>query len=88
MKCLVIGGAGFIGSNLVDELIRQGHHVRVIDNLSTGKKENINPSAEFHNSDMTSDISHGVGVPDQSQKGWPSIPAVMLHWILFLKKRP
>jgi len=51
-KCLVTGGAGFIGSNLVDELIKQGEEVIIIDNLSTGKKEYINPKAEFHKLDI------------------------------------
>ncbi|MDD4900794.1 MAG: NAD-dependent epimerase/dehydratase family protein [Patescibacteria group bacterium] len=51
-KCLVTGGAGFIGSNLVDELIKQNNQVVVIDNLSTGKKENLNPRAEFHELDI------------------------------------
>jgi len=51
-KCLVVGGAGFIGSNLVDELINQGFEVAVIDNLLTGKKENINPKAEFFEMDI------------------------------------
>jgi len=40
-KCLVTGGAGFIGSHLVDGLIEKGHQVRVFDNLSAGKKENL-----------------------------------------------
>ncbi|OGW82197.1 MAG: Vi polysaccharide biosynthesis protein VipB/TviC [Omnitrophica bacterium RIFCSPLOWO2_12_FULL_44_17] len=40
-KCLVTGGAGFIGSNLVDGLVACGHDVRVFDNLSTGKRENL-----------------------------------------------
>ena len=45
---LVTGGAGFIGSHLVDKLIEQNHNVVVIDNLSSGKKENLNPKAKFY----------------------------------------
>jgi len=51
-KILVTGGAGFIGSNLVDALIEKGHEVLIIDNLSTGKKENINPKAKFFELDL------------------------------------
>jgi len=43
MNYLVTGGAGFIGSNIVEELVRLGHSVRVLDNFSTGKRENIAP---------------------------------------------
>lgn len=46
MKVLVTGGAGFIGSNIVEELIKMGHSVRVLDNFSTGRRENI---SEFIN---------------------------------------
>ena len=46
-KFTVTGGAGFIGSNLVDALIAQGHKVVIIDSLISGKKENINPKAQF-----------------------------------------
>ena len=53
MKCIVTGGAGFIGSNLVDRLINEGHEVIVIDNLSTGKKENLNEEAKFYHKDLT-----------------------------------
>ena len=52
-KVLVTGGCGFIGSNLTDELIERGYEVDVVDNLSTGKMENLNPSAEFHMDDIT-----------------------------------
>ena len=48
MKVLVTGGAGFIGSPIVDALIEQGHRVVVIDNLATGFLENINPGARFY----------------------------------------
>lgn len=41
MRCLVTGGAGFIGSHLVDALIKNGHHVSVVDNLSVGRLKNI-----------------------------------------------
>ncbi|MDD4990313.1 MAG: NAD-dependent epimerase/dehydratase family protein [Candidatus Pacebacteria bacterium] len=51
-KILVTGGAGFIGSHLVDKLVELGHSVLVLDNLSNGKKENINPKAEFHQIDI------------------------------------
>ena len=51
-KILVTGGAGFIGSHLVDKLVDLGHSVLVLDNLSNGKKENINPKAEFHQVDI------------------------------------
>ena len=53
MKYVVTGGAGFIGSNLVDQLIKEKNEVCVIDNFSTGKKENCNPKAKYHNLDIS-----------------------------------
>ncbi len=48
-KILVTGGAGFIGSHIVDRLIEESHKVVVIDNLSTGSKKNLNKKAKFYN---------------------------------------
>jgi nucleoside-diphosphate-sugar epimerase len=51
-KSLVTGGAGFIGSNLVDALIERGDEVVIIDNLSTGNRQNLNLSASFQELDI------------------------------------
>lgn len=51
-KVIVTGGAGFIGSNLVDRLIELEHEVFVVDNLSTGDYENVNTKAHFHRTDL------------------------------------
>lgn len=54
MNILLTGGAGFIGSHIADSYIDLGHNVIVIDNLSTGKVENINPKAKFIQLDINS----------------------------------
>ncbi|HEX5415100.1 MAG TPA: NAD-dependent epimerase/dehydratase family protein [Chloroflexota bacterium] len=54
MKALVTGGAGFIGSHLVDLLVREEHDVAVVDNLINGKRGNLNPAASFHEVDVVS----------------------------------
>tara|TARA_Y100000034_G_scaffold130213_1_gene188072 strand:+ start:820 stop:1722 length:903 start_codon:yes stop_codon:yes gene_type:complete len=56
MKCVVTGGAGFIGSHMVDRLVKEGHEVHIIDNLSTGSEKNINTSAKFHQRDVATHI--------------------------------
>ncbi|MYE88348.1 NAD-dependent epimerase/dehydratase family protein [Candidatus Poribacteria bacterium] len=52
MKILVTGGAGFIGSHLVDRLIQFGHEVVVVDNLATGYLQNLNPCAKFYEASL------------------------------------
>lgn len=54
MKILVTGGAGFIASNIVDAYIAAGHQVVVMDDLSSGKRENLNPQARFVEMDICS----------------------------------
>lgn len=51
-KVIVTGGAGFIGSHLVDTLIEKGYETHIIDNLSGGLKERVNPKAVFHLADI------------------------------------
>lgn len=62
IKCLVTGGAGFIGSHLVDKLLSLGYEVIVIDNLRSGKKENLknhenNPQLKIYVKDLREDIN-------------------------------
>jgi len=54
VKSLVTGGAGFIGSHLVDRLVMEGHEVMVLDNLSHGRRANVNKAARFVKLDIRS----------------------------------
>ena len=60
MKIMVTGGAGFIGSNVVDGYVQAGHKVVVVDDLSTGKKQNVNPEAKFYEMDIRSEDMDGL----------------------------
>ena len=53
MRALVTGGAGFVGTNLVNRLVDDGHEVIVFDNLSTGMAENINKKSKFFMVDIS-----------------------------------
>jgi UDP-glucose 4-epimerase len=62
---LVTGGAGFIGSHIVDNLIENNYEVVILDNLATGNKNNINPKAEFINSDIKdNDLDEKINFKD------------------------
>ncbi|HLC22058.1 MAG TPA: NAD-dependent epimerase/dehydratase family protein [Candidatus Methylomirabilis sp.] len=52
MKILVTGGAGFIASHVVDALVKEGHEVSVVDDLSMGRREQVHPSARFYRVDI------------------------------------
>ena len=64
MKILVTGGAGFIGSHVVDAFVAAGHDVLVVDDLSSGKRENLNPKATFHQLDVQ-DLKIGELIRDE-----------------------
>ena len=69
---LVTGGAGFIGSHVVDAMLAQGCEVAVVDNLSTGRRENLNPRARFYEVDIR-DAAAVAEVFDRER------PTVVLH---------
>lgn len=61
-RALVTGGAGFIGSHIADALLAQGTFVGVLDNLTTGRKANLNPRAAFYEVDLRSpEVDRAVG---------------------------
>ena len=60
LRAIVTGGAGFIGSHLVDALVERGDEVVVVDDLSSGKREHLNPNARFEERD----IRQGLGAAD------------------------
>ena len=71
MKIVVTGGAGFIGSHLVDRLVLEGHEVAVVDNLSTGKRRNLNRAARFYKMDIQ---SHGLERVFRNER-----PSLLMH---------
>ncbi len=71
MRALVTGGAGFIGSHITDALIDAGHTVTVVDDLSRGRREQVNPAATFVALDITS--------PDLARAFAEAEPEVVFH---------
>ena len=69
MKVIVTGGCGFIGSHIVDKLLGGGYEVIVLDNLSTGKKERLNPKAKL----IVADIRDGAQILDIFLKEKPEM---------------
>jgi UDP-glucose 4-epimerase len=68
MRILVTGGAGFIASHMVDAFVAAGHHVSIIDDLSSGRRENLNPQARFYQLDV-----QDAGVADVFRREQPEV---------------
>jgi UDP-glucose 4-epimerase len=79
MKVLVTGGAGFIGSHLTDQLIKKGHSVVIVDNLSTGLKENLNKKAEFYKADIQDKKMSGIFTKEK--------PEIVFHFAAQINMR-
>jgi UDP-glucose 4-epimerase len=62
MRAVVTGGAGFVGSNLVDSLVAAGHDVTIVDNFASGKRENLNPAATLVEHDIREPFSLAADV--------------------------
>ena len=68
-KCVITGGAGFIGSHLADLLLEKNFEVEIIDNLSTGRKDNINhliKKVKFHEFDLSENQSYLTEILDDA----------------------
>ncbi len=72
-KILVTGGAGFIGSHVVDLFVSKGYEVVIVDDLSTGRASNLNPAAKFYKLDI-----RDPGSANYSIWNGPTISAIML----------
>ena len=71
MRCLVTGGAGFIGSNLVDALLARGDEVTVVDDLSTGRRSNLDSALAAGAELVELDIREGVALTELAQERRP-----------------
>ncbi|MBI4217174.1 MAG: NAD-dependent epimerase/dehydratase family protein [Chloroflexi bacterium] len=76
---LVTGGAGFIASHLVDSLVAVGLRVVIVDNLSSGRRENINPKAEFYPMDITDEGLAGIFKKER--------PEIVFHYAAQISQR-
>jgi UDP-glucose 4-epimerase len=73
VKSLVTGGAGFIGSNLVDALLARGDHVTVVDDLSTGRRQNLEGALEAGAELVEGDIRDGAALTEVARRAEPEV---------------
>jgi UDP-glucose 4-epimerase len=86
MKCLVTGGAGFIGTNLIKRLLKDGHEVVSVDNYSTGKKENHQEGCLYHDYDLSSQHTLGIYVDYGSYPVWRELEYDVIFHIAALAR--
>ena len=70
MKVLVVGGAGFVGTNLIKRLLRDGNEVVSVDNYSTGFKKNHQEGCVYHDYDVSSEHTLGIYVDHATYPSW------------------
>ena len=70
MRTIVTGGAGFVSTNLIKRLLKDGHDVVSVDNYSTGFKENHQEGCQYHDFDLSSSHTLGIYVDHGSYPSW------------------
>ncbi len=89
MKALVTGGAGFIGTNLIKRLLKDGHEVHAVDNFSTGFKENKQVGCMYHDFDISSQHLLGIYVDHGTYPAWRELDFdVVFHLAALARIQP
>ena len=89
MKALVTGGAGFIGTNLIKRLLKDGHEVHAVDNFSTGFKENKQDGCTYHEFDISSKHLLGIYVDHGTYPAWRELDFdVVFHLAALARIQP
>ena len=89
MKALVTGGAGFIGTNLIKRLLRDGHEVHAVDNYSTGYRENKQDECIYHENDISSQHILGIYVDHGTYPIWRDLDFdVVFHLAALARIQP
>jgi len=89
MKALVTGGAGFVGTNLIKRLLKDGHEVVSVDNYSTGKKESHQEGCLYHDYDLSSQHTLGIYVDHGSYPSWREVEYdVIFHMAALARIQP
>ena len=86
MKALVTGGAGFVGTNLIKRLLKDGHEVVSVDNYSTGKKESHQEGCLYHDYDLSSQHTLGIYVDHGSYLSWREVEYDVIYHMAALAR--